>query len=420
MRALPPGASAVATNLVAAGATTYGFLALTARVLGPEGHAPLAVLWSAVFFVVPAVWGPLEAEIGRRVAGRAELDLGARPVTRAGVGIALVFGGVIAVVVVASSWWLGDALFSGHPGVAIALALAVIGFAANHLMRAAMAGVGAFGAYGACVSLDSASRLVLAGVLAVAGVREVVPYALVVAVAPVVPVAVLRRRGAAIADGPAERPVDVARSVGPLVGGQVFAQALVNGGPIVVAALATASEQTRASQFLVALVVARVPLFFFQAVQGSLLPALARHEAAGDVAGFRDQLRRLIVLVTGIGLAGTLGAWAVGPAAVRFAFGAEFALGHRDLALLAAGAGAFMIATVAAHGLVALTGHDRVAAGWAVGVLSAAVIVATGDDLLWRVEAGFAGGCAVAAVALGTGLSRSFRRWSRRPELSEI
>lgn len=42
---LPEGTLAVGAGLIVSGVTSYGFLAISARALGPERYAPLGVLW---------------------------------------------------------------------------------------------------------------------------------------------------------------------------------------------------------------------------------------------------------------------------------------------------------------------------------------------------------------------------------------
>lgn len=410
--ALPPGSLAVGGGLVAASATTYGFLAVTARALGPEAYAPVSVLWSALFIVTATVWMPVEQEVARAVGARAARGEGARPVSVAGARAALAVGGpcvaLVALVAVAAD----DALFDARTGVAVALVVAVLAFAPNHLTRAALAGTGSFGRYGLCITLDSLARLLLAVALAGAGVDDPVPYAAAVAAAPLVPVVAFRRRwGQAAEAGPPTAPVH--RQVLPLVGGQALAQVLVNGGPIAVALLADDGEEAAAGRFLAALLIARIPLFFFQAVQSSLLPGLARLEALGDRSGFVGLVGRLAAVVVVLGAAAVAGAWVIGPWAVRLGFGDDFALGRRDLALLAAAAGAVMLAHVLAHAAIALAGHARVTAGWAIGVAAAAVVVTVGEDLVLRVELGLLAGSIAAAGAHGATLAGRLRhRWA--------
>lgn len=369
------------------------------------------MLWSALFIVTATVWMPVEQEVARLVGARSARGEGARPVSLAGVRAATSIGGpavaVVAIVALAGS----GALFDARTGVALGLVAAVLAFAPNHLTRAALAGTGAFGRYGLCIALDSATRLALTVALAVAGVDDPVPYALAVAVAPLVPVVAFRRSwGDAAVPGPPSPALR--RRVLPLVGGQALAQLLVNGGPIAVVLLAAPGEEATASRFLAALLIARIPLFFFQAVQSSLLPGLARLEAVGDRGGFVGLVRRLVTLVGALGLVAVLGSWLVGPWAVRLGFGAEFALGRRDLALLAAAAGAVMLAHVLAHAAIALAGHLRVTAGWAVGVALALVVLGFGDDLILRVELALLAGSLAAAAAHGTTLAGRLASWS--------
>lgn len=408
---LPPGALAVGGGLVAASATTYGFLAVSARALGPAAYAPISVLWSALFLVTATVWMPVEQEVARLVGARVVRGEGARPVSLAGARAALVVGAPSVIALAAAAVLGSGTLFDGRTGVGLALVAAVVAFGPNHLTRAALAGTGSFGRYGLCIALDSATRLALSVALALAGVDDPVPYAVAVAVAPLAPVVAFRGRwGAAAAPGPPVEPVH--RRVLPLVAGQALAQLLVNGGPIAVALLAAPGEEAAAGRFLAALLIARIPLFFFQAVQSSLLPGLARLEAAGDRTGFVGLVGRLVSVVTALGVVAIAGAWTVGPWAVRLGFGADFALGRRDLALLAAAAGAVMLAHVLAHAGIALAGHAQVTVGWGVGVAVALVVLALGDDLVLRVELALLAGSVAGAGAHAGSLARRLAGWS--------
>lgn len=408
---LPPGALAVGAGLVAASVTTYAFLALSARALGPVAYAPVSVLWSALFLVVPTVWTPVEQEVARQVSSRAASGQGSRPVVHAGARAGLQLGVPVLALLAVATWLAADGLFGGDRGVALVLVLAIAAFAPNHLTRAALAGTGSFGRYGLCITLDSATRLAIAAGLFVGGVDDPLAYAVAVAVGPLVPVVAFRRRwGLAAAPGP---PVDgsVLGRVVPLVGAQACSQTLVNGGPVLVAALAGAGEDAVAGRFLTALLVARIPLFFFQAVQSSLLPGLARLAALGDRAGFLRLVGRLSGAVLALTAAAVAGSWWFGPDVVRVAFGADFVLPGRDLALLAGAAGGIMAATVLGHAVIALTGHARVTSAWAAGVVAAVAVVALGEDLVWRVALGLLVGSAVAAFAQFVGLRSLVGDW---------
>ena len=110
-------------------------------------------------------------------------------------------------------------------------------------------------------------------------------------------------------------------ALGWLLAGSVLAQSLVNAGPVAVKLLATDAEKAIAGTFLAGLIVARVPLFLFQALQASALPKLSRLAAAGEPHDFQHALRRLLLLVGALGLAGTCGALVIGPWVVTVLFG---------------------------------------------------------------------------------------------------
>ena len=117
---------------------------------------------------------------------------------------------------------------------------------------------------------------------------------------------------------------------------------MVNAGPIAVTILATPDQKSLAGKFTTSTVIARVPLFLFQAVQASLLPKLALLVGAGRFTDFRAGLRRLLTAVSGLGVAAIVGAFLIGPLVVRILFGPDYDLGRRNLTMLAASAALYM------------------------------------------------------------------------------
>src|ERR1044072_3842670 len=79
---LPEGTLAVGAGLIVSGITSYGFLAISARALGPEKDAPLGVLWALTYVVCPGVFLPLEQEVGRALSTRRAKGLGGGPLIR--------------------------------------------------------------------------------------------------------------------------------------------------------------------------------------------------------------------------------------------------------------------------------------------------------------------------------------------------
>ena len=92
----------------------------------------------------------------------------------------------------------------------------------------------------------------------------------------------------------------------------------------------------------------------------------------------------------------------LGPFVGKLLFGEDkFILGNRDLALLAAGSGFFILALTLAQGLIALRGYAGAALAWLAGIVAFAAVTAAGNDLFLRVELGFVAGAAVATAVMG-------------------
>ena len=93
-------------------------------------------------------------------------------------------------------------------------------------------------------------------------------------------------------------------------------QLLANAGPLIVQVLAPPAEQALTGKFLAALVIARVPVFLFAAVQAVLLPGLAGLVGAGDARGLRPTARARHGLTAAIAAVGVLVMWLWGDALV--------------------------------------------------------------------------------------------------------
>lgn len=398
---LPEGTLAVGAGLLVAGVTAYGFLVVSARVLGPERYSSLSVLWALAFLAAPGLFLPLEQEVGRALSARRARALGGGPVVskaaRAGGALAV----LLVVACVASSGPLLDHLFDGQTLLLAGLALALVGYFAEHLVRGTLSGSGRFRPYGVVVGAEGALRLAGCLVLALLGVKSAGPYGLAIGLAPFGAVALgLRRQRGLLAPGPDASWSELSSALGYLLAGSLLAQGLINAGPLAVKLLAPENQQAAAGRFLAGLVIARIPVFLFQAVQAALLPKLSGLAASGRHADFRRGLSQLLRVVLLTGAAATVGAFAAGPWVIRLLFGEEFGLGRSDITYLAGGSAAFMIAVALAQGLIALHGHARAALAWLIGMMAFLTVVALQSGLLLRVEQGFLAGSAAAATAM--------------------
>lgn len=409
---LPHGTFAVGAGLVVAGLTAYGFLVVSARALGPERYAALSVLWVIVYTAGPGLFVPLEQEVGRALAARRSRGLGGAPVLRR---VGLLGAGLVALLLAVSAVAARPAvarLFDGDWLLLGGYALSLVGLWGAHLTRGALAGGGRFAAYGSQLATEGLVRLAACVVLALLAVDVAGPYGLLIGAAPLVAVAVTVLPGPPLAaPGPDTPWREVSGALGFLLVGSVLSQLLVNAGPIAVKLLAAGGQETAlAGRFLAALVIARVPLFLFAAVQAALLPRLAGLAEAGRPGDFGAGVRRLVTAVAVIAAAGTLGAVAVGPEVVGLLFGSDYVLGRVDMAYLAAASGVYMVAVVVGHGLIAVKAYARAAAGWLAGIVAFVVVTAAGQDLLLRVERGFLAGTVLALLALGGLFTRQLRR----------
>jgi O-antigen/teichoic acid export membrane protein len=398
----------VGVGLLVSGVAAYAFLVVAdhaLRVEGPDNVAPLTAIWAMVFFLGPGVFLPLEQEVSRATAGRRVQGRGIGPlVHRAGA-----LGGALALVVAAAcvvaAPWMVDTMFHGQRLLWVALVLSIVSFPAAHLLRGVVSGRGLFGSYSMFIGSDAVIRLLIAIGLAVFGVSSAGPYGMALAVAPLAAVAlVIPRAGGAIEPGPPSPWSELSTSLGTLLVGSVCAQGLINAAMIAPNILADAGEKGDVKRLFNGIIVGRVPLFLFQAVQAALLPKLAALASGHAWADFRLQLTRLLVAVGAIGVLGTVGGWALGPLFVKILFDAD--LGHRDMGLLAAGTAFFIIAMSLAQALIAVERPGRMAAGWAAGLVMFAVVVSLGQDLLLRVEVAALAGSAVAAAAMAVALGR--------------
>jgi O-antigen/teichoic acid export membrane protein len=201
-----------------------------------------------------------------------------------------------------------------------------------------------------------------------------------------------------LVDGPVAEWAELTPNMGWLVGGSVLAAILVNGGPVMAGILKTPSQADLVSHFTYAVVITRVPLFLFQAVQAALLPRLAKLAARGALDEFRDGFRRLMHLVILVGILGVAGSFVLGPFVIEKFYGAR--LTHTTVTALAIGSTCYMVALATAQAVIALQGHALVAAGWTIAMAVFVVVTATSShDLYRRVEFGLVAGCAAAMAA---------------------
>ena len=403
---LPEGTIPVATALLIAGVATYAFFKVgTWAVGGADEFKTISSLWFATFALAPGFFLPLEQELGRALAHRRAISQGGHPVVSKVVRLAAMLVTLVLVGILAFSPLIASHYFDGDWVMVAALMTAFAAYGPAHLARGICSGSGRFRQYAIVMGSDGVVRVVLCVLLALAGISATGPYGFAVALAPVVGVGFVYSRHALETEpGPVATWGEVTPNLGWLLLGSVFAAALLNAGPIATTLLAGDNDSAEVTQFAYGVLLARIPLFMFQAVQAALLPRLSRLAATGELLEFRAGLRRLMVLVLAVGVVGTIGAFILGPFVIEVVYDAD--LTGRTLAMLALGSACYMVALALAQAVIALKGHPLVALGWITGVVS--FVLATwlsSDDLFTRVEIGLL----VSSIAAMTAFALALR-----------
>jgi O-antigen/teichoic acid export membrane protein len=350
-------------------------------------------------------------------------------VRRAAAAGALLCGGLITFVLLVEAALalfgadgLAESMFHGKNVLLPCLLLALATYAVQHLTRGTLSGNGRFGPYGLVLAAEGLYRIVPAALLYAAGVDNLLLYGLVFALPPVfASITALWRQHGLLEPGPEAPWSELSVNLGWLFGGSVFAQLLSYSPILGILVLADPAQRDVAADFIVGFFLARIPILLFQAVQAALLPKLAGLIGSGRHDDFKSGLTKLLALVAGIGVLGVLGAYVLGPTAGEILFGSKFTLDARDLALLAAGSGLFILALTLAQALIATMGHSRATFAWVAGNVAFWIIaVLAAHDLFLRVELGFVAGAGIAATAMAVFLVTRVRRGIPEAALADL
>lgn len=405
--ALPEGAVTIAVGLIIAGVATYAFFRVGASALGgDEEFAPIAAMWFAMFALAPGFFLPIEQELGRALAHRRALGEGGRPVVTKIAALTLVVSIVVVVGLAISSPWLTGSYFSGDWLMFGALIIGFLSYAPVHLSRGICSGQGRFTPFAVVVASDGVMKIVGTVALTAIGITAVGAYAFAIAVAPLFAVVAIGLRGSLRTEpGPPAQWREITQNFGWLLLGTACAAVLLNAGPIAANILASENEADAVTRFSYGVLLARVPLFMFQAIQASLLPRLARLAAQRSFDEFRRGLRLLVIVVAAIGVAGTIFGALLGPWTLRLVYDAD--LGGRTLAMLALSSALYMMALAVSQAVLALEDHAYVALGWVISLIT--FVIGTwlsSYDVFQRIEIGLVASSAAAVIAFGLRLRR--------------
>ncbi|MDP4973811.1 MAG: hypothetical protein NWP78_04025, partial [Ilumatobacteraceae bacterium] len=397
-------------GLLVGGISIYVFFRLGQEALGQDGFKPIVSLWFVMFALVPGFFLPLEQEVSRSVAHRRALGDGVRPVVRKVAPVAAAITLLLVVAVALARTRLTNDLFEGSAVVTLALVIALVGYAPFHIARGICSGLGHFRIYSLMIALDGLFRVIACAVFLLAGLDRVGPYALMVAVVPlVIAVGAFGSGRLRTSPGTPASWGELAPNLGWLLLGTLCSGALINAGPLTVDLLGEGTAPEVVTRFGNAVLLARIPLFLFQAVNAAMLPRLTQLVTLGNATEFRAVLRRLFTLVGGVGVIGVVGAFIAGPWVLDLVY--DGGIDRRTITLLAFASAVYMLAQACAQSVLSMSGHVFVAVGW---VTSFASFVATAawssNDLFLRVELALITSAAVALVIFMFGLRLYFAR----------
>ncbi|AUG77774.1 hypothetical protein CFP65_2964 [Kitasatospora sp. MMS16-BH015] len=405
--ALPPGTQMVAGGTVVLGAASYLHLAVAGHSLTTQAMAGVSVLWTIVMSVGIGLFFPIEQELTRIVAARTVRGEGSAPVLRRAL---LLTGGILAVVVGLLAVFAGPLarlLFHGDRQLVAALAGAFVTMAFCYLSRGLLAGLGLFTAYGTQLAVDGVLRIVLAFGCSLAGLHSALAFSLILTLAPLVSLAAtlpaaLRAAGR---PGPPIAWPELVGGLGLLICSTLLAQWMVSAAVLSIQLLEP-SQVDLVAALLSALVLARVPIFVFGALQASLLSGLAGAAAEGRHEAFRRMLRKACLAVAALSALIGLPAVVLGPWLIHLLFAAPRVLTRLDFLWLVLGTFGYLLGMVLGQALIVRHRHRAQLLSWVLGSAVLAAVTLAPGPIATRVCLAFAAGPAATALAMLWALRR--------------
>jgi O-antigen/teichoic acid export membrane protein len=401
------GSAYIAVSFGVSGVLTFAFQSISTHVLGTSGFAPLALLWSATFLTVQVLWIGATQTLGRYVAEREARGENWRPVVASvrrwqiGLSVAFVLGALL----------ISPALTNlfGSVWLTVAFVAAVVLYSPEYFRRGIFNGHRQPLRLGVQIVAESAGRVLVASVLLAVGWGVFGP-ALAIVLAPLIGVLAVRPAPAPPPEREGE-PFSTGHALqfaAPVLACMAFAQALMNGGPILADLIGGSRAQV--SLFAAALIFTRIPQYVLSPAIGALLPRASRVLSTDGQAAFERFLLRALGVVGLVGVLMVGGTWVLGEWGLRLFAGEGFVVERIVLVALAAMAAFYLLSETVSQGLFAL-GRGRLAAlGWFVGLLASGACLATlGIGVVERVSYSLAVGTFAAAAMQGV-LYLSLRR----------
>jgi O-antigen/teichoic acid export membrane protein len=385
----------LASGVGASALSTYVYLIVVAREVGPVEYASFSFFWAVIAILGTGVFIPIENETGRRGVD-APVGHERGSLLRSAIGAAMIASAGLSVLLLAS--WAGVADYFGDDVLlGLALVASCLAFSVQIPVKGVLSAQRQFRWYASVLGSDALVRIALAVALVALTDASAGVLAFAIPAATLVSAAVGR-----LGVGPSRSSgaLSLLRKAGMLIAGAAALQTLL-GAPVLVARLlAPAGQEAVAGTLLAAILVVRIPVFVFQSIEGLVVPRIAELAYGGDMPRLRTVLRLVVLGVGGLA-AVTTAIWSsIGPEVVALMFGADFVVTHTTMALLGLGTGVFMLAVVASDITISLRGHREMAACWVAALVVAVLSVPLIPDFELQVTLPLVIGSAVAAALL--------------------
>lgn len=409
------GTGLLSAAMAVAGVLAYAFHILSARTLTTDEYGQIAALWAALFIAVVVLFRPLEQTTSRAVADRLTRGQEATTVLRS---VAIVYGCLLVFVGIAAllAWGtLTNGLFDGTSFMTAMLVVGIAGYGFQYVVRGILGGMRRFRGLSGIHVADGSVRLLVALPLLAVASKETAAAALAAAglLGAILPLWRSRAEVAGLKLGAAGEHFQLRTALRFAVPAAVIAgadQLLVNGAPLLVIGAGGRDATKTAAVVFAATMLVRVPVFLFSGVAGSILPNLARLNAADDHRRFTSTVTHVCFVFAGATVAIVAVAAAFGPSAMRLVYGPAYHAPASDLALLGLGAGCYLASATISQALLAMDRASRGAVAWATSaaLFVCVVVFAPGDDLR-RVSLGIALAMAASTLLLSLVFARRAR-----------
>lgn len=394
------GSLYIALSLGGAGVMTYLFLGLIARSLSLNEYGAIATLWSATLLFAPLLWIGTTQALGRHVAEREARGEDWRPVVEAVWRAMILLLLCFAVVILLIAPWITRGFFGGRYFLTAAFAVAILCHAFAFFRRGLLSGRRQLSRVGLSYLSESAFRVCVTVALLLVGFGAAAP-AMGIALAPLASVFLVHLKSGGEPEklGGPFHILSATSFMVPVLVSMACAQALANGGALLISGMGGPDANAKAGLLVAALTLARAPQSVLGPAVSNLLPHLSRLVMLGDKRQMNIFVWQAVAVVGCVGLLLIGGMWLLGEPAMKLVYGPQLGAERETLTVLAVLAAALLLCELLNQVLFAKGLAWLAATSWVLGLLgSVGLLLLLQSEILTRVSYALALGSVVTAA----------------------